>query len=88
MEFEHGLLLDHHPGDPRIGDGEQKEEPDDGTGAEVQELNAEGERQEDAGRKHVDGPFETHMNEFRSARRYLSCFIINLSPPCRNGCLR
>ena len=56
MQFEHGLLLDHHPGDPRIGDGEQKEQPDDGTGAEVQKLDAECEGQEDASREDVDGP--------------------------------
>ena len=54
MEFEDGLLLDHHPSDPGIGNGEQQEQSDDGTGAEVQELNAECEGQEDAGRKDVD----------------------------------
>ena len=61
MELEDGLLLDHHPGDPRIGDGEQKEQPDDGAGTEVEELDPEGEGQEDAGREDVDGPFETHV---------------------------
>ena len=35
VEFEHGLLLDHHPGDPRIGNGEEEEQPDHSTGAEA-----------------------------------------------------
>ena len=35
-KFEHGLLLDHDPGHPRIGHGEQKEKANDGAGAEVQ----------------------------------------------------
>jgi len=60
MKFEDGLLLDHHPGDPRISHGEQKEQANDGAGAEVQELDAKGKRQENAGREDVDGPFETH----------------------------
>ena len=60
MKFEHGFLLDHDPGDPRVGDGEQEEEPHDGTGGEVEELDAEGEGQEDAGGEDVDGPFESH----------------------------
>lgn len=60
MKFEHGLLLDHDPSDPRIGDGQQEEQPDDGAGAEVEELDAEGKRQEDASREDVDGPFKTH----------------------------
>ena len=57
MELEHGLLLDHHPGDPRIGHGEQKEQANNGTGAEFQELDAEGEGKKDASREDVDGPF-------------------------------
>ena len=48
VELQHGLLLDHHPGNPRIGDGEQEEQPDDGAGTEVEELDPEGECQEDA----------------------------------------
>lgn len=65
MKFEHGLLLDHHPGHPRIGDGEQQEQPHNRTGAEVQELNAESEGQEHTGREDVNGPFETQATEFR-----------------------
>ena len=61
MKFEHGLLLDHDPSDPPIGDGEQQEQPHDRTGAEVQELDAEGEGQEDTSREDVDGPFESHF---------------------------
>ena len=60
MQFEHGLLLDHDPGNPRIGHGEQEKEPDDRTGTEVQELDTEGESQEDAGREDINGPFESH----------------------------
>ena len=60
MELKHGLLLDHHPGDPRIGHREQEEQPHDGAGAEVEELDAEGEGQKDAGREDVDGPFDAH----------------------------
>ena len=61
MKFEHSLLLDHDPGDPCIGHGEQEKEPYDGTGAEVQELDAEGEGQENASREDVDGPFKSHF---------------------------
>ena len=57
MKFEHGFLLDHHPSDPRIGHREQKEKSHDRTAAEVEELDAEGEGQEDAGREYIDGPF-------------------------------
>ena len=60
MKFEHGFLLDHHPSDPRIGHREQKEKSHDRTAAEVEELDAEGEGQEDAGREYIDGPFKTH----------------------------
>ena len=60
MKFEHGFLLDHHPSDPGVGDGQQEKEPHDGTGAEVQELDAEGEGKEDASREDVDGPFDAH----------------------------
>ena len=60
MKLEHGILLDHHPCDPGVGDGEQEEQPHDRTGAEVEELDAEGKGQEDASREDVDGPFETH----------------------------
>ena len=76
MKFEHGLLLDHDPGDPRIGHGEQEKEPDDGAGAEVEELNAEGKRQKNAGREDVDGPFETHANASCSLCLYLRCFVL------------
>ena len=64
MKFEHGLLLDHHPSDPGVGDGEQEEQPHDGTGGEVEELDAQGKYKENAGREDVDWPFETHMNGF------------------------
>ena len=60
-EFTHVLLLDHHIGDPSICHGEEEEEPNDRTGAEVEELNAKSKRQEDAGRKDVGRPFETHV---------------------------
>jgi len=60
MKFEDGLPLDHHPCHPGIGYGQQEEKADHGTGAEIQELNAEGEGQEDAGREDVDGPFNAH----------------------------
>ncbi len=60
MQFEHGLLFDHHPGDPCIGHGKYEEEPDDCVAAEVQELDAQGKGHEDAGGEDVDGPFETH----------------------------
>ena len=62
VKLEHGLLFDHHPGNPRIGDGEQEEQPDDRTGAEVEELDTEGEGKEDASREDVDRPFETHLS--------------------------
>ena len=60
VELQHGLLLDHHPGDPCIGHGEQKEQADNCTGTETQKLDAKGKRKEHAGREDVDGPFETH----------------------------
>ena len=85
MELEDGLLLDHHPGDPRIGDGEQEEQPDDGTGAEVQKLDAECERQEDASREDVDGPFETHATVKSSPCLYLRCFINKFSQTVAKG---
>ena len=61
MKLENSLLFDHDPSDPRIGPGEQEEQADDCTGAEVQELDAEGEGQEDTSREGVDGPFESHF---------------------------
>ena len=85
MELEHGLLPDHHPGNPRIGDGEQKEQPDDGAGAEVQKLDAEGEGQEDAGREDVNGPFETHVIATCSSCLYLRCFVNGFSHYCCHG---
>jgi len=60
VKFEDGLLLDHHPGNPRIGGGQHKKEPHDGAGTEVQELDAEGEGKKDASREDVDGPFQSH----------------------------
>ena len=60
VQLEHRLLLDHHPGDPSISYGEQEEQSDHSTGTEGEELDAEGEGQEDAGREDIDGPFETH----------------------------
>ena len=59
VKFEHGLLLINHPGDPRIGDGQQEKEPRNGAVAEVQGSHAEGEGEEDAGREDIDGPFES-----------------------------
>ena len=59
MELKHGLLLDHDPSNPRIGHGEQKEQANDGAGAEVQEMDTKG-RRRNAGREDVDGPFKTH----------------------------
>ena len=85
MELEHGLLLYHHPGNPRIGQGEQKEQPDDGAGTEVEELDPEGEAQEDAGREDVDRPFETHVNAACSSCLYLRCFIHKYSQSCCGG---
>jgi len=60
VKFEDGLPLDHHPCDPGISYGQQEEKADHGIGAEAQELNAEGEREEDASCKDVDGPLKTH----------------------------
>ena len=60
VKFEHSLLLDHDPGNPRIGNGEQKEQSNHRTGAEVEKLDAQGKCKEDAGREDVDGPFKTH----------------------------
>jgi len=57
VKFEDGLLLDHHPRHPGIGYGQQEEKADNGTGTEVQELDAEGEGKKDASREDVDGPF-------------------------------
>ena len=85
VKFEHSLLLDHHPGDPRIGHGEQKEQPDDGASGEGEELDAEREGQEDAGREDVDGPFETHVNAACSSCLYLRCFIHRFSQSCCHG---
>ena len=79
VKFEHSLLLDHHPCDPRIGDGEQQEQPHDGPVAEVQELDAEGEGQEDASREDVDGPLETHETAACSSCLYLRCFVRTFS---------
>ena len=85
VKFEHGLLLDHHPSHPRIGDGEQQEESHDRTGAEVQKLDAKGKRQEDASREDVDGPFETHATDSCSSCLYLRCFIDRFSQSCSQG---
>ena len=41
MKFEDGLLLDHHPGDPCIGHGQQHEQANDGTIAKGEELRVE-----------------------------------------------
>ncbi len=65
---EHVFLLDYHVGEPRIGDGEQEKEAHDGAGAEVEELDAEGEGHEDASREHVDLPFKTHRCSCMSKR--------------------
>ena len=62
MKLEHGLLFDHDPCDPGVGDGEQEEQPHDGAGAEVQELDTKGEGKEDASREDIDGPFESHLS--------------------------
>ena len=75
MKFEHGLLLDHDPGHPRIGHGEQEKEPDDCTGTETQKLDAEGERQEDASREDVDGPFYPHSSSLSPNARNILQFI-------------
>ena len=40
MKFEDGLLLDHHPGDPGVGHGQQHEQTNDGSGTKGEELNA------------------------------------------------
>jgi hypothetical protein len=82
MKLENSLLFDHDPGDPRIGHGEQKEQSDDGTSPEAQELDAEGEGQENASREDVDGPFETHANAACSLRLYLRCFVNSFSQSC------
>ena len=60
VKLEHGLLFDHDPSDPRIGDGQQEKEPHDGTGAKGKELNTKGKGKEDTCGEDVDGPFESH----------------------------
>ena len=60
VKFEHGLLFDHDPSNPRIGDGQQEKEPHDGTGAKGKELNTKGKGKEDTCGEDVDGPFESH----------------------------
>ena len=85
VEFEHGLLLDHHPGNPSIGDGEQEEQSYNGTGTEAQKLDAQGEGKEDASREDVDGPLKTHGNKIGLAPMYLRCFINGFSHSCCQG---
>ena len=60
VQLEHGLLFDHDPGNPRIGDGELEEPADDRTGAEAEELDTEGKDKEDASREDVARPFQSH----------------------------
>ena len=80
MKFEHGFLLHHHIGHPRISDGQQKEQPDDRTGAEVQELDAEGEGKKHACGEHVHGPFESHGNNASSLMRFIHVVAAQASP--------
>ena len=80
MKFEHGFLLDHHISHPRISDGQQKEQPDDRTGAEVQELDAEGEGKKHACGEHVHGPFESHGNNASSLMRFIHVVAAPASP--------
>lgn len=61
VQLENGLLFDHDPCNPRIGDGEQQEQADDRTGAEAEELDTEGKGKEDASREDVNRPFKTHF---------------------------
>ncbi len=79
VKFEDGLSFDHDPGDPRVGHREQEEEPYDGTGAEVQELDAQGESKEDAGGEDVNGPFKSHGHDTALQSRYLICLVSNFS---------
>ena len=85
MKFEHSFLPNHDPCNPRIGDGQQEKEPHDGTGAEVQELDAEGEGKEDASREDIDGPLETHETAACSSCLYLRCFINKFSQTVGKG---
>ena len=62
VQFKHGLLLDHDPSNPRIGQREQDEEADNGSFSKIEVVHAQGKRKEDAGGEDVDGPFETHGN--------------------------
>ena len=39
VKFEDGLLLEHNPGDPGVGYGQQHEQTNDSTGAKVEKLN-------------------------------------------------
>lgn len=64
VKFQHSLLFDHEPSNPRIGHGEQKEQSNHGTGAEVEKLDAQGEGKEDTGRENVDGPLQAHGEGF------------------------
>ena len=75
MKLENSLLFDHDPSDPRIGPGEQEEQADDCTGAEVQELDAEGEGKENASREDVDGPFYPHSSSLSPNARNILQFI-------------
>ena len=61
VKLKHGLLFDHDPGDPRIGDGQQEKEPHDGTGTQGEELDTECKGKEDTSGEDVDGPFESHQ---------------------------
>ena len=82
VKLKHGLLFDHDPGDPSISYGEQEEQPNHRTGAEVNKMNAKGEGKEYTGGENVNRPFETHVNGKGSLRIYLRCFVSECSHSC------
>ena len=65
VQFEHGLLLDHDPSNPRIGQGQDDEKTDNGSLSKIEILYAQSEGQKHTGGEDVDGPFKTHGNRCR-----------------------
>ena len=71
MKFEYGFLLDHHPGNPRVGYSQQHKQANNGAGSDGEELNAQSEGKKHTGSKCIDGPFQAHVERFGCT--YLIC---------------
>ena len=62
VKLKHGLLFDHDPSNPRIGDGEHQKQAHNGACAKGEKLDAKGKGEEDTSGEDVDGPFESHIS--------------------------